>query len=200
MLAARIAGRVLSRAGYFALRGLRVGCLCGVASGTFAGAAIGISWAFIPSTSLFKFLGVSSTPFEKFWLAVLLAIGGAFNGLFCGACLGAVTETVVFGIAGALSGKCDDAKSLVNHVSQNVLRPSFWGTCTGTTCGIASASMLTKVLQPLEGMSWVFWGCIFGAVGGFMAGSFYGAIGSTLSYQKEHVKHEIEYSNGSELR
>lgn len=195
MLATRIAARVLSRIGIFAFRGFFIGCVCGVAVGAVIGAVLGVVSSgigfmrprrFIPRRMRIRRRIVPS-PLDYLGMMIFGALGGTMSGAFAGFAVGALTGMVAFGIAGALCSKCNDAKSALNYVTQNVLHPSLWGSGVGAFCVSASASLFGWLTRPNEIMVFMTLGFMGGAFGGFVIGFSYGAISSALAYRKTEV-------------
>ncbi len=177
MLAARIAGRVLSRTISFGFKGALVMAIAGV----FEGFVFGIAFDFVPRPHPEEMDGSQM---------------GALLMLF----LGFVTSLLVFSIAGVLTSRRNDVRSHFTKMCRSAVVGSCVGILVGTVCFTSLFAMLTWLTAgsflPVPARSlWLsagniqasaFMGYLIGVPLGFILGTSLGAWRGAVN----SIKHE----------
>ncbi len=208
MLAARGLKRALSRVGKLVLSGALVGWSSGFCAGALSGAFFLGIWCF---TSLFNSTPTSNPSNSVFLMiagAIILLVFCAGVGGLAGGLTGIVTGIVFFSVVGLLLYVDFEVESLCKWMLERVAKPGMLGSLIGASYGLVWTVLVVLITHEpdlLMALSHTNSGCLYGAIGGFIIGNFYGVINGFYSYQKEQfekeqLKHEIEYSNGNELR
>lgn len=178
MLAARIAGRVLSRTVIFGFKGALVMMIAGV----IEGAIFGIAFNFMPRLHSKD-------------------VSGSFNCAAMMLPLGFLTGLLVFAVAGALMGRRSNTYNLFTKIYQNAILGSFVGATIGAICLASLFAMLTWFthknfllvpsiyIAPLSTgnlQASAFGGYLSGVVTGFFMGTAIGAWrGATNAIKRE---------------
>ena len=193
MLAARIAGRVLSRVALFA----GLGFLVGISSGGVAGAICGgLLVLLTPVLDVMSNHVLPSFPqkfgdvvFFKLVSFVGCSVFGAIYGMFVGAISGACS----FALVGAWFAKVLNQKHITTRVSELCVRDSVCGSLVGALCGAFTLSLWAWMFHLYFKQDLPTTGYFYGATGGCALGIFYRAVSSGLlsaKIEKEQLKLE----------
>lgn len=166
----RVIGRIVSRTGLFAVAGALLMAIAGAAEGA---AVSGMAGLF----AVMDNVGGVRLDFGVTYSTSVLVAMGIGSGL------------LAFGLAGALTSARNDLGALLKGVSLYAVCGSLLGVALGAVTGAISFPLWTVVIypnvtnfQPAYGSGEsILNGCFFGVIGGFVLGTFCGALYRSLS-------------------
>lgn len=166
----RIIWRIVNRSAHFGFVGffwmLMIGLVEGVATGGVL--AIVMTLASAPSGA-----GDGATVFLGMMVGAAVAM-----------CVGALTGAIALGLVGALTARRNDEGQVFTRATNWAARGSAVGVLVGAASGTTGAALLALALNRNFGAvigGYLFSGYILGVIGGFVVGTFAGAIYGALN-------------------